>query len=96
VRAAAGGALGGLRDARGPLLILLAAFWGVGLPAGLLLAPQLAVPTAGVWGGLVLGQALAMGLYLVRFRALTREGSAITGPCRPSSSRPCSGPTPPP
>jgi MATE family multidrug resistance protein len=68
VQSAAGGALAGLRDARGPLLIAIFGGWGVGLPAGMLLARHVGLPAAGMWGGLVIGAVLTTALYLHRLR----------------------------
>ncbi len=76
VQSAAGGALNGLRDAKGPLLIAVAGSWGVGVPAGLLLAGRAAVPAAGMWWGLALGTAAAAALSLARlYWALARVTS---------------------
>jgi multidrug resistance protein, MATE family len=68
VQSAAGGALSGLRDARGPLLISIVGAWFVGMPAGLLLARLTAAPVDGMWYGLLIGACLTTCLYLDRYR----------------------------
>ena len=68
VQSGAGGALSGLRDAQGPLLISIVGSWAVGLPAGLLLARLTTAPVIGMWCGLIAGSCLTTCLYLHRFR----------------------------
>ncbi|MFC7694763.1 MATE family efflux transporter [Paeniroseomonas aquatica] len=68
VQSAAGGALSGLRDAKGPLLIAILGGWGFG-PLGLVLAWLGPDPAAGIWCGLVGGACLTVGLYLHRLRS---------------------------
>lgn len=68
VQSAAGGALSGMRDATGPLLIAIIGSWAVGMPLGILLAWTTATPVLGLWGGLMVGGCLTTLLYLIRFR----------------------------
>ena len=68
VQSAAGGALSGMRDATGPLLIATIGSWAIGMPLGILLAWMTATPVLGLWGGLVVGGCLTTLLYLIRFR----------------------------
>ncbi len=68
VQSAAGGALSGLRDARGPLLIAVVGGWLVALPLGFSLASVTPVPAVGFWCGLVAGAVLTAALYLRRLR----------------------------
>jgi MATE family multidrug resistance protein len=68
VQSAAGGALSGLRDAKGPLLISILGSWLVGMPAGLLLSRLTEAPVNGLWCGLVVGGCVTTCLYLSRFR----------------------------
>jgi MATE family multidrug resistance protein len=68
VQSAAGGALSGLRDAKGPLLISILGSWIIGMPAGLLLSRLTQVPVNGLWCGLVVGGCVTTCLYLSRFR----------------------------
>ena len=68
VQSAASGALSGLRDARGTLVIAVVGGWAVGLPLGLALAMVLASPVIGLWTGLCVGWLLATALTLGRLR----------------------------
>ncbi len=68
VQSAAGGALSGMQDAKGPLLIAVAGSWAVGMPLAILLAWMTATPELGLWVGLVIGGCLTTILYLIRFR----------------------------
>jgi len=68
VQSAAGGALSGMRDARGPLLISIAGSWVIGMPLGILWAWTTHAPAQGLWSGLALGGCLTTILYLLRFR----------------------------
>jgi len=68
VQSAAGGALSGMQDTKGPLLIAVAGSWAVGMPLAILLAWMTATPALGLWIGLVIGGCLTTILYLIRFR----------------------------
>jgi MATE family multidrug resistance protein len=68
VQSAAGGALSGMQDAKGPLLIAIIGSWAVGMPLAILLAWMTATPALGFWIGLVIGGCLTTILYLIRFR----------------------------
>ena len=68
VQSAAGGALSGMQDAKGPLLIAITGSWAVGMPLAILLAWVTVTPALGLWIGLVVGGCLTTLLYLVRFR----------------------------
>ncbi len=68
VQSAAGGALNGMQDAKGPLLIAITGSWAVGMPLGILLAWMTTKPAQGLWVGLVVGGCLTTLLYLIRFR----------------------------
>ena len=67
VQSAAGGALSGMQDAKGPLLIAITGSWAVGMPLAVLLARTAATPALGVWVGLAVGGCLTTILYLIRF-----------------------------
>lgn len=71
VQVAANGALRGLKDTRVPVLITLLAYWGVGLPVGLLLAFGAGLAARGMWMGLLGGLSVAAVLLTWRFRART-------------------------
>ncbi len=79
VQSAAGGALAGLQDARWPLLVATLGTWGVGLPAGLLLAWTVPVAVVGMWCGLILGNLLVGCIYLHRLRGLVAGGAEMPG-----------------
>jgi MATE family multidrug resistance protein len=68
VQSATGGALSGMRDAKGPLLMAVAGSWAIGMPLGIVLANNTAMPALGLWTGLATGAALTALLYLLRFR----------------------------
>ena len=51
--------LRGLRDTRVPMLCAVISYWGIGLPAGWLLAFPLGYGGYGIWSGLVIGLTLA-------------------------------------
>lgn len=61
------GLLRGLQDTRIPMVMAAVAYWGVGMPAMLVLAFPLALGGAGVWLGLVMGLGVAAGLLMRRF-----------------------------
>ena len=65
------GALRGMKDARVPMVITMLAYWGVGMPVGLLLAFPLGMGTPGMWVGLVAGLTVAAGLFFGRFMSRT-------------------------
>ncbi len=69
IQAAAGGALAGMRDAKGPLVISILGFWVVAVPLGCVLARVMTSPVEGMWWGLVAGELMVTGLYLARFRS---------------------------
>ncbi|HEY2131848.1 MAG TPA: hypothetical protein VGH36_02560 [Acetobacteraceae bacterium] len=88
VQSGAGGALSGLRDARGSLLISIGGAWIVGVPAGMVLARAMAAPVEGMWLGLVLGACLRTALYLPRLgRTMSRQMGSVVTPeyARPGS-----------
>jgi MATE family multidrug resistance protein len=67
------GALRGLKDTRGPMLITLVSYWLVGLGSGITLAFGLGLGGRGLWWGLVLGLAVAAVALTARFRQLLRR-----------------------
>ena len=79
VQSAAGGALSGWHDARGPLVITLLGSWGVGMPLGILLANAGIAPAVGLWLGLAAGGFLTTGLYLLRLRRMQRGITPAAG-----------------
>ncbi|HVY18415.1 MAG TPA: MATE family efflux transporter [Rhodopila sp.] len=90
IQSAIGGALSGMRDAKGPLFIAVLGFWGVGLPVGFLLAHKTAVPALGVWIGLLFGACAATLLHVIRFRRrLRRLQEAAARAADAEAARPC-------
>jgi MATE family multidrug resistance protein len=67
------GALRGMKDTRGPMLITLLSYWLVGLGSGIALAFPLGFGALGLWWGLVLGLAVAAVALTFRFRQLLRR-----------------------
>ena len=74
VQSAVGGALSGLRDARGPLIIAIQGAWLLGMPLGFVLAWLSASPASGLWSGLIVGACTTTVLYLRRFRKRVMRG----------------------
>jgi MATE family multidrug resistance protein len=72
IQVAASGALRGLKDARMPMAIALLAYWGVGIPLGLVLAFAADWRAPGMWTGLIAGLTAASVLLVGRFLRLTR------------------------
>ena len=62
------GVLRGLADTRIPMLINLLGYWGIGLPAGFILAFPLGRGPAGLWWGLVIGLGVVALLLVARIR----------------------------
>lgn len=71
IQVAANGALRGLHDTRIPAAITLVAYWGVGMPVGLLLAFWAGLEARGMWLGLVAGLSVAAVLLTWRFQRRT-------------------------
>jgi MATE family multidrug resistance protein len=67
------GALRGLKDTRGPMLITLVSYWFVGLGSGVALAFGFGLEGVGLWWGLVIGLAVAAVALTLRFRSLLRR-----------------------
>ncbi len=68
------GALRGLKDTRVPMLLAMAAYWGVGLAGSYGLGFILDLGPQGLWWGLVLGLATAALLLTGRFLRRARRG----------------------
>ena len=70
----AGGSLRGLQDTAVPMLIMVAAYWPIGLGSAYVAAFVLGFGAVGVWSGLVLGLAVASIVLTWRFEARERLG----------------------
>ena len=95
VQSAAGGALSGLRDAKGPLLISAVGAWVVGIPVGLLLAHWANMSVAGIWLGLVVGASLTTALYLARLRRMLTRQRIMSPPAINAAVALAPAPSPP-
>ena len=73
VQATANGALRGIKDTRGPMLITVAAYWIVGLPLAVALAYYSPVGPAGIWCGFIGGLSIAAFGLSWRFLSRTRR-----------------------
>ena len=75
------GVLRGLKDTRVPMLIAVAAYWGLGVPAAWFLGLHMGFGGPGVWGGLVVGLTVAAVALAWRFHRLERFnlGSSRSG-----------------
>jgi MATE family multidrug resistance protein len=62
------GMLRGLKDTRRPMLYAALGYWGIGTPAGLLLAFPGKLGGSGLWIGLAIGLAAVSLMLLVRWR----------------------------
>lgn len=76
----AAGALRGLKDTRVPMVITLAAYWGLGFPTAWLLGIRLDLGPQAIWLGLVAGLAAAALLLGLRFAAITRGARDRSSP----------------
>lgn len=79
-QAAAGGALRGLKDTRGPMVVGAVSYWGVGLTAGAALSLGLGWGAVGLWWGLTGGLAVAAALLVARFRHRVRLVAGVAAP----------------
>ena len=66
VQALSSGSLRGLKDARVPMVMAVASYWAVGLPAAYWLAFRAGMGGGGIWWGLALGLAAAASLMTAR------------------------------
>lgn len=85
LQVAANGALRGYKDTRGPLMITLFSFWGIGIPLGyyLGLTEQLvakALGPAGFWIGLIVGLSVAAALLLGRLVIIMKRSKLNEAP----------------
>jgi len=68
------GMLRGLHDARAPMLIALAGYWGLGLPIGVALAFLTPLAGLGLWIGLACGLAAVSIMLMMRWLSRERAG----------------------
>ncbi|MBF2025552.1 MAG: MATE family efflux transporter [Oscillatoriales cyanobacterium C42_A2020_001] len=67
IQSNAAGALRGLKDTQVPLLLAMTAYWGVGLPSGILLSRQFQLDGVGLWWGLAIGLTVTAIALPLRF-----------------------------
>ncbi|MDH3404368.1 MAG: MATE family efflux transporter [Acidobacteriota bacterium] len=73
LQVSAAGALRGLQDTRGPMLVTVVAYWLVGLPFGYWLCFHRDLGPSGLWIGFICGLTVAGLLLAWRFGRLCRE-----------------------
>ncbi len=66
-------ALNGLADIKIPVLIAAVAYWGIGLPSGMVFGFVMERGVLGMWWGLAIGAAIATLVYLMRFEWMVRR-----------------------
>jgi len=80
LQVSAAGALRGINDTRGPMVITVIAYWLIGLPLGYWLCFGLGLGPRGLWIGIIFGLTFAGVLLALRFRRLThRLETAMSG-----------------
>lgn len=70
-----GGALRGLNDALVPMLLVLVAYWAIGLPVGYWLAFKNGLQARGIWFGFATGLGIVSLMLCARFAAKSRVAS---------------------
>ncbi|MCW8825982.1 MAG: MATE family efflux transporter [Gammaproteobacteria bacterium] len=73
IQVATAGALRGLKDTQIPMLYILVAYWGIGIPTGYYLGLYLGKGAAGMWWGLIIGLSVAAVLLALRFLHLLKR-----------------------
>jgi len=76
-------ALRGLKDTRVPMLVTGVAYWGIGIPTGLVLAFPVGWGAEGLWIGLIVGLVAAAVPLCWRFRVVSRRLVARFGAAAP-------------
>ncbi len=70
LQVSAAGALRGLKDTRGPMVVTVVAYWLIGLPFGYWLCFHQDLGPRGLWIGIIGGLTVAGVLLAMRFRQL--------------------------
>ena len=73
LQVSAAGALRGIKDTRGPMIVTVVAYWLVGLPFGYWLCFHRDFGPTGLWIGIIGGLTVAGVLLTARFHRLTRS-----------------------
>ncbi len=74
-QATGAGLLRGIKDVRLPTVLIMIAYWVIGLPVGWLFAFHYRMGAPGIWLGLILGLTLASVFLISRFLNMTRKNS---------------------
>lgn len=74
----ASGALRGIKDVRGPMLIGLISYWPVGQASGVLFGFVLGWRVVGLWWGMAIGLSAAAIALTLRFRTQVRRLASLT------------------
>jgi len=67
------GLLRGIKDVKIPTLLVIIAYWVVGIPVGYLLAFTFKMGAPGIWLGLITGLTLASVFLMIRFLKMTKK-----------------------
>lgn len=73
IQAVGAGLLRGLKDTRVPMILAVVSYWGLGMPAALILGFWFDLGGPGIWWGLAIGLAVAAVLLNVRFFRSIRD-----------------------
>lgn len=79
LQVAAAGALRGLKDTRGPMIVTVVSYWLIGLPFGYWLCFNREFGPRGLWIGIIGGLTVAGVLLTLRFARLSRR-DGVAGP----------------
>ncbi len=77
LQVSAAGALRGVKDTRGPMIVTVVAYWLIGLPFGYWLCFHRDLGPRGLWIGIIGGLTVAGVLLAARFRHLTRSSQPV-------------------
>lgn len=69
----AAGALRGYKDTRVPVVIMIIAFWIIGMTLGYTLTFNVGMGPAGMWGGMIAGLTVAAALMMLRFNYTSKR-----------------------
>lgn len=95
LQASAAGALRGIQDTRLPMVMVVVAYWLVGLPTGLWLTFPAGMGAPGLWIGLIAGLTTAGALLAVRFHRESRRLGERLRTAPPPRRRPADPAYPP-
>jgi multidrug resistance protein, MATE family len=76
VQIGAAGALRGYKDARVPMVINTFAYWVLAFPLAYLAAVTFRAPPQYIWGGFVVGLAVAASLLSLRYRMISKKSGS--------------------